>query len=236
MARMTVPSPRARRIATPSWLDLRLVAGVVLVLACVVVGALVVSRASDTHPVVMVTRDLAAGSVLTPDDLAITQAQLPDDGHGVYLTTLDDAVHRELVRTLSKGELLPAVAIHPVAEHTTLTMPLDPGAAPDLRTGQRIEVWVSTPGCASSVLLAAVTVQGVRVDNGGSFTTGTGGQNVVISVGRALADRVVSALAINDVQLRAGILAGSDSSAAPDDPAGATLPDLTPCAGPSAGR
>jgi hypothetical protein len=233
---MTAASPRPRRIATPSWLDLRLVTGVVLVLASVVVGALVFSRASDTHPVVVVTRDLAAGSVLTPDDLAITRVQLPAGGHGVYLSTVDDALHRELVRTLAKGELLPAAAIHAAAARTTLTVPLDPGAAPDLRTGQRIEVWVSTPTCASSVLLAAVTVQAVRVDSGGSFTTGTGGQNVVISVGRPLADRVVSALAINDVHLRAGVLAGSESNAAPDDPVGPTLPDLAPCATRSAGR
>jgi hypothetical protein len=232
---MSASSPRPRRITTPSWLDLRLVFGVLLVLASIVVGAVVVSRASDTHPAVVVTHDLAAGTVLTADDLAIKQVQLPDDGHGVYLSTVHAAVHRELDRAVSKGELLPAAAIHSVPARTTLTVPLDPGTAPDLRAGQRIEVWVSTPSCESTVLLADVTVQAVHVDNGGSFTTGTGAQDVVISVDRPLADRVVSALAIQDVQLRAGILAGSDASVAPTT-AGATLPDLGPCARPSSPR
>ena len=232
MSRVTVASPRPRRIATPSWLDLRLVFGVLLVLASIAVGAVVVSRASDTQPAVVVTRDLAAGTVLTADDLAIKQVQLPADGRRAYLAAMHDAVHRELNRAVSKGELLPAAAIRAAPVRTTLTVPLESGAAPDLRAGQRIEVWVSTPDCASTVLLADVAVQAVHVDNGGSFTTGTGGQDVVISVDRSLADRVVSALAIQDVQLRAGILAGPGASGTPTT-AGSTLPDLAPCARPS---
>ena len=63
------------------------------------------------------------------------------------------------------------------------------------------------------MLLPDVTVQAVRADTGGSFTTGTGGQDVVISVepdaGRPGRPR---ALAIDDVHLRAGVLAGADPS------------------------
>ena len=226
---MTAPSPSPRRISPPSWLDLRLVAGVGLVLASVAVGALVVSRASDTEPAVVVTRDLAAGTVLTGEDLAVEQVQVPGGGDGVYLSRVRDAVHRELDRAVSKGELLPAGAIQAGPARTTLTVPLEAGAAPDLHAGQRIEVWVSAPGCASTVLLGAVTVQAVHVDSGGSFSTGTGGQDVVISVDRRSADRVVSTLAIDDVHLRAGILAGTGVGR----PAAAALPDLGPCARPS---
>src|SRR5262249_28351693 len=139
------------------------------------------------------------------------------------------AVHRELSRAVSRGELLPTAALHAVPADTTLTVPLDPGAAPDLRAGQRIEMWVSTPNCASTVLLADVTVQAVHVDNGGTFSTGTGGQDVVINVNRVLADRVVAALAVTDVRLRAGILAGPDPESVLDATASATLPPLTPC-------
>jgi hypothetical protein len=162
--------------------------------------------------------------------------QLPGDGRGVYVATVGGAVHRELTRAVSQGELLPAAAIRAVSAGTTLTVPLDPGAAPDLRAGQRIEVWVSTPDCASTVLLPAVTVQTVHVDSGGTFSAGTGGQDVVISVDRPLADRVVAALAIADVRLRAGILAGTDPAPASASEAPAPLPDLTRCARPSGAR
>ncbi|HEY2299804.1 MAG TPA: SAF domain-containing protein [Jatrophihabitans sp.] len=231
---MTASSPQPRRISTPSWLDLRLVLGAVLVLTSIAVGAVVVSRARDTHSAVIVTRDLAAGTVLTADDLAIRQVQLPGDGRGAYVATVGGAVHRELTRAVSQGELLPVAAIRAAPAGTTLTVPLDPGAAPDLRAGQRIEVWVSTPNCASTVLLPDVTVQTVHVDSGGAFSTGTGGQDVVISIDRALADRVVAALAIADVRLRAGILAGTDPAPASEPPA--PLPDLTRCAQPSGAR
>jgi hypothetical protein len=233
---MTAASPRPRRIAPPSWLDLRLVLGVALVLASITVGALVVSRAGDTQPAVAVTRDLAAGTVLTADDLAIRQVRLPAGGGDVYLAGLHDALHRELTRAVSAGELLPAAAVHPVPVRTTLTVPLDAESAPDLRAGQRIEVWVSTAACPSSVLLAGVTVQAVHVDGGGSFGTGAGGQDVVISVDRSLAERVVGALAIDGAQLRAGILAGPADGPTDDAAPHAALPDLGPCARPSAGR
>lgn len=236
MTEVTASSPRPRRIGVPGWLDLRLVLGVVLVLASVAGGALVVSRARETQPAVVVTHDLAAGTVLTADDVAVRQVQLPGRGRGVYLGTVAAAVHRELTRAVAAGELLPAAALRVTPAGTTLTVPLEPGAAPDLRAGQRIEVWVSTPACASRVLLADVTVQAVHVDAGGTFSTGTGGQDVVISIGRALADRVVAALAITDVRLRAGVLAGPDARAASSPPAVASLPDLAPCARPSGTR
>jgi hypothetical protein len=219
-------SPTPRRIAPPSWLDLRLVLGVALVLASVLVGAVVVSRAGDTGPAVMVRRDLAAGTILTRADLRVAQVRLP--GHGVYLTRVDQAVGRQLGRAVAAGELVPDAAVALVAARTTVTVPLPPGAAPRLREGQRIQVWVSTEGCSSLVLVRDVTVQAVQADAGGTFSTGGEGQNVVVSVAPELADRIVRALAVKDVQLRAGVLVGP---LRPSAAAGADLPDLAPCVG-----
>jgi hypothetical protein len=227
------PSPRPRRIAPPRWLDLRLVLGVVLVLASVLIGAKVVSGARTTHPAVEVTRDLAAGKVLTARDVKLAQVQLPGRSADAYLTAVRDAVGKQLDRPVSAGELVPARAVSPSAPRTTLTVPLAAGAAPDLRTGQRIEVWVSTANCSSTVLLRDVTVQAVRADAGGSFTSGTGGQDVVISVDPAVADRVIAALALEDPQIRAGVLVGGAATGSPADgaPGLSALPDLSACAG-----
>jgi hypothetical protein len=219
------PSPRPRRIAAPSWLDLRLVLGVVLVLASVLVGARVVAGARNTYPTVAARRDLAAGTVLSAADLRLAQVRLPHGGRGVYVRRIADAVGRQLGRPLGAGELVPTAAVTAVPPRTTVTVPLASGAAPDLRKGQRIELWVSAAGCSSLVLLPDVPVQAVHADDGGSFADGTGGQDVVVSVAPELAERVVAALAVDEVKIRAGVLAGPR-----DEPLGA-LPDLTACAG-----
>jgi hypothetical protein len=236
------PSPQPRRIATPSWLDLRLVLGVVLVLGSVLVGAKVVSGASDTHATVAARHDLAAGTIVSAGDLKLAQAQLPDRGSGVYLSKLEDAVGKQLSRPLSAGELVPADAVARTTAQTTVTVPLLAGAAPALRKGQRIEIWVSTKACSSLVLLPEVTVQAAHSDSGGSFGAGSGGQEVVISIAPALADRVIQALALDEVTLRAGVLVGAArspapaGSPAPSEGSGSSLPDLAPCSSASPSR
>lgn len=250
MSGVTASSPEPRRIPTPSWLDLRLVLGVALVLASVLIGATVVSRASDTHASVTATRDLAAGTILRSEDIRVTQVQLPDDGAGVYLDDVDLAVGRSLDRAVAKGELVPAAAIEEVKARTRVTVPLASGAAPRLHDGERVELWVSTSTCASVVLLPDVTIQDVRTESDATFGDGSAGQEIVISVDPVLAGRVIGALGIDGGQIRAGVLVGGRqdvSSPAPSSPtpgaSGASngssgeLPeDLAACTSPSATR
>src|SRR3954453_17090022 len=86
------PSPSPRRIAAPSWLDLRLVLGVLLVLVSVLIGARVVSGARQPYPRGTGPPALAAGAGLGASDLQLRQVQLPHQGHGVYLSRLQDEV------------------------------------------------------------------------------------------------------------------------------------------------
>ena len=218
-------SPHPRRIATPSWLDVRLLLGVGLVLASVLLGARLISSARHTAPVVAARRDLAAGTVLSADDLAVVSARLPGSGTGAYASGLGAVVGRRLSRAVSAGELVPLAALDTPETRTTVTVPLEAAAAPDLRKGERIELWVSAGSCAALVLLPDVTVQAVRTDSS-AFGSGGGGQDVTISVAPVLADRVVAALAIDGAQLRAGILTGAPGTASPTE-----LVDLSSCAG-----
>ena len=160
MSDMEFPSPTPRRVATPRWLDLRLILGVVLVLAAVLLGALVVGRARHTDREVAVTRDLAAGTTLRADDLRLVDAQLPDRAD--YLGSAEDAVGKVLTRPLSAGELLPAAALGAQPAATTVTVPFATDAAPQLHRGQRIVVWLSTASCPNVVLLPDVVVQDVH--------------------------------------------------------------------------
>lgn len=226
MSGVVATSPSPRRVTPPSWLDVRLVLGVALVLASVVLGAVVLSRAEHTDPVVTAGRDLAAGTVLSPADLVVRQVHLDGASGSRYARTVDDLVGKRLVEPVGGGELVPLAATRSAAALTTLTVPLAQGAAPDLRAGQRIEVWLSTAACSSVVLLPDVTVQSARTEDSGFGTSGDG-QSVVISVSPALADRVVTALAFEDAHIRAGILTGTPAATGAP---GAALPDVAACA------
>lgn len=234
MSGVSVLSPEPRRITTPGWLDLRLVLGVVLVLAAVLIGATVVSRAGDTRPSVTATRDLEPGTILTAADLRITQIKLSDTDDHVYLRRVQDAIGKSLDRRVSKDELLPAGSVEKVTARTTVALPLASGTAPRLHDGERIELWVSTKSCAAVVLLPDVTVQDVRTTDDGSFGSGSGEQDIVISVTPALSRRVVAALAIDGAQIRAGVLVGGDPTSIPTlgvPSAVAPAPGVVPSAG-----
>ncbi|MCW2644105.1 MAG: hypothetical protein QOF87_2626 [Pseudonocardiales bacterium] len=227
---MSVPSPVPRRVKAPSWLDLRLVIGVVLVLGSVVLGAKIVSGANHSYRMLAATRDLAAGTLLSRDDVQSVRVQLPDRGRGIYLSDDADVLGKQLNRSLANGELLPAAALGTAAALTTVSVPFTADNAPALSPGQRVEIWLSTKTCASVVLLADVTVQDVHAATGGSFSS-SGGQNVVVSIAPDLAGRVVGALARDGATIRAGILTGPARAAANN-----ALPDLDACparAGPS---
>lgn len=221
MSVVEFPSPPPRRVATPRWLDLRLILGVVLVLAAVLLGAVVVSRARHTGHEVAVTRDLAAGTTLRADDLRLVDAQLPDGG--AYLPSTDRAVGKVLTRPLTSGELLPAAALGTQPRATTVTIPFGADAAPQLHRGQRVVVWLSTPSCPNLVLLPDVVVQDVHAADASTFAGPGAGQDAVLTIAPPLAERVVAALAIEKAAIRAGVLSG-----APQDPA-ASLPDLGGC-------
>ena len=76
----------ARRLRTPSWLDLRLVLGLVLVLVAVVVGARVVAGADKSTTVWGMAHDVAAGTKLTGGDLRQVRVRLYDDAEWAAAT------------------------------------------------------------------------------------------------------------------------------------------------------
>jgi hypothetical protein len=221
---VATPSPTPRRLKTPSWFDLRLVAGVTLVLISVAGGALVVAGADSTHPVWAVRRDLATGTVITQGDLQIVRVRLPDRSH--YLPagstrSADDPVNKTLTRPVAAGDLLPRSAIAATPAGTTLTVPLTSDQAPHISRGQEIELWLSSKTCRAVVVLPGVTVQDVQ-STGGSFGTSST-ENAVIRVPRDQATRVITALGLEGTTIRAGLLDGDP------DPS-TVLPDLEHCA------
>ena len=219
---MATASPVARRLRTPSWFDGRLMFGVLLVLVSVLSGAFVVSRAQSTRPMLVLTRDLAAGTIVTASDVRPAQVKLGRTGTH-YVTAPADAIGRSLVRPVAAGELLARSAVQPPsATDTTVPISVRPENAPELGRGQRIGVWVSTPYCQAVLVLGDVTVQSVR--DAGSGLSATSAESVVVRVSQPLAARVFSSLGLDGAVIRIGVLGGR-----PDVHANDALPPLSPC-------
>jgi len=215
-------SPVPRRVKKPTWLDLRLILGCLLVLCSVVLGAKVVAGADHTVPVVALATAVDRGTVLTASEVRTTRARLPASAAQAYLADVHAAIGMQVNRPMSRGELLPRASLDPVVAATTVTIPFSAGAAPTLTAGQRITVWLSAKACPAALVLSGVAIQDVRKASGGSFSS-SGEQDVVVRVSPDLAERVVTALAQDGAVLRAGVTVGEATGPAPS-----ALPAL-PC-------
>jgi hypothetical protein len=198
-------SPLARRLRQPSWLDLRLVLGILLVLVSVALGARIVAAADSSTRVWAVTDDLAGGTTLTPDDLRVVRIRLFDQA-GRYLTAATSPAGRVLARPLGAGELLPRAALAGQPPGRLVSLPVPSLHAPDsLRRGQRIDVYATTkaggsagPGRTGRVL-SGVPVQAVRAPHVG-LTGGTEYAVLVLVPADDVAD-VVAALRTGELDV-----------------------------------
>lgn len=149
----TPASPRASRLATPGWLDGRLVLGVLLVLVSVVVGARVLSAADRSTLVYAVNKDLTAGSVLSGEDLTPVRVRLFDNARQYVQVAAEPPTGYVVRRALGKGELLPLGALslpEKDVDFRLVTVPVQGGHfPPSLQDDQQVDVWVTPdPGDA----------------------------------------------------------------------------------------
>jgi hypothetical protein len=215
-------SPRAGRLATPSWLDTRLVLGVLLVLVSVVVGARLLATADRSQLVWAAGSDLAAGSTLAAGDLQPAEVRLFDSS-GAYLpATAAPPVGYVLDRAVARGELLPRQALSRPGDDVDLrlvTVPVLPERYPrELAKGQQVDVWTTPdadavgapaddggeagpgPGGASRLVLPGLTVQSVP-EQGGGLGGATPERSVVLAVPPDDVESLLSAMASGRLDL-----------------------------------
>lgn len=185
---MSDHSPRARRLATPGWLDARLVLGVVLVLVAVVAGARVFASAGRSTSVYVARHALVPGEHLVAADLAVGQVRFSGEG-GSYIAVGGRAPTGYLVtRYVAAGELLPLTALSAsastVGASRYVTVPVAPGHLPSsLEHGDLVDVYV-TPKVAAGDRVPAPTcvLAAVPVDSadGGSESLSAGSTVAVV--------------------------------------------------------
>jgi hypothetical protein len=186
-------SPRANRLATPGWLDTRLVLGVLLVLTSVVVGARVLSSADRSQTVWATTRNLAPGTQLTSSDLTRMRVRLFGHSENYVRGSGPAPTGYFLRRGVGGGELLPFNALSkPGADvsYRLITVPVQRGhLPPTVRHGVQVDVYVTPESKAGSTTTAAgeprLVLGNVDVEDrkqSGGFSASNDDEPVVLKV------------------------------------------------------
>ncbi|CAA9264535.1 MAG: hypothetical protein AVDCRST_MAG41-2577 [uncultured Corynebacteriales bacterium] len=187
------PSPPARRLRPPSWLDPRLVAGVLLVAVSTATGARIIATADRSVQVWALTRDVAASTVLAAEDVRPARVRLFDSAPA-YLDTAESPAGRAVTRGMRAGELLPATALRTTPPALVVNLPVRAEHAPAVTRGQAVDVWAGTEDCGPRRVLASAAVQEVRSAGTGTLTGGGDALQVLLRVGPADAERLLAVL------------------------------------------
>ena len=203
-----LPAPSAARLKSPSWLDGRLVIGVVLVLLSVVVGAKIISSSQRYDVMWAASRDIAPGTRLIKSDLVQVDVRFKDHG-ALYISAAGASpVGRVTVSPLASGQLIPLVAV-PCYAAARSSARHDPGRATAYARGNdlhgvQVDLYVTPKtlnGQAQAtpqLVLANVTIADTIVDSSLGSSDGSG---VVLSVPVAFVDAVVAAAQLGSVDL-----------------------------------
>ena len=224
-------SPKANRLATPGWLDGRLVLGVLLVLVSVVVGARVLSTADRSTLVWAASGTVTAGSELSEDNLRLVRVRLFDDLADRYVPQSQNPAGLLVARGLADGELLPRSDLRAPGDdvdYRRVTVPVDASRLPPgLVADRQVDVWLTpeavgddpaaraspAPAAADAPtssglslagaqpVLMAVTVLQVGNVDGGFGGGGSTTVPVVLNVRPADVGKLVSAMALGRIDL-----------------------------------
>lgn len=198
----------ARRLEPPSWKDVRLVVGLLLVLLSVAGGLRLVTSLDDTTPVYAAATDLLPGQPVRAGDLVPVSVRL-GDAAGAYVdgdAPIEPGTH--LLRPVEAGELVPASALGTARQalDKTVSVPVDAVAARSLVQGSVVDVWVSRrdeDAVGEAYLDPELLLAGAVLDQVPAESTGLGaglGRTAVQVV--VPADRVASLIAAVDQDAR----------------------------------
>lgn len=170
---VTAPVLRLRR---PRWKDPRLIIGIVLVVASVLMGALLVSRLSATTPVLVARGTIVPGEEIDPDQLTTVELRLGEQ-EAMYVGSVDAVPEGAVAtRTIQAGELLPVSALGQGADVPLrpVVIPVDATVAESVVPGAEVELWHTRPsdvqdasGQGAELLVSDAVVR--RVDEGSSL-------------------------------------------------------------------
>lgn len=193
-------SPPAKRTQRAWWRDTRVVAGIVLIVVSMLIGARLLAGGDDTVMAWQATRDLAPGATVTPDD--VVAVPIPAALSGAYAdgSGLPTA---PLSRALLAGEILPVPVDAEAIDARWVTVPVEPLHAPvDLAPGERVDVWATDGADLGAVPVPELVLEGVLVSEVAIDGVGLGGEyGVVLEIAPADASSLIAAARSGGIDL-----------------------------------
>lgn len=197
--------PPATRAQPPGWRDPRLVVGVLIVAACVLLGARVLAGADDTVGVWSLRHDVPAGAAVDRGDLAVVRVHFAADQADRYLlASAEPDPGATASHDLAAGELLPRSALAAAGDTDLVEVPLS--VAPDdlpasVRQGATVDVWVTPKvgaagGDPTRARLALADVVVVAVPAPGDSLAPRTTQQVIVGVDLDRAGDLAQALGL----------------------------------------
>jgi len=201
---MALPmAPTPRRMSRPRWLNVRLVGGILLVIAAVVIGARVISASSQTTAVWAAERDLASGTVVGPGDLTSVEVNLGDNA-GLYLTPASASpVGMTMVTPILAGQLLPSSALAESGSGRVVAIGVEPDKMPPgVAHGSTVDLYLTKAGVAGADANATteligrdITVQSVAAPSSGGLSGATSNRyQLSVLLAADTADKLVRVL------------------------------------------
>ena len=190
-----LPTPKARRLVTPSWKDARLIIGVLLVLLAIIIGAAAFSAADERVGMWAAKSALTPGQEVGEDDFVRVDVQL-GDASGDYLAAGERLPNGAIVdRELRQGELIPRSAVIDPTDKRVRDVPVrvDPIYLSNLSVGSRVTVFVPKPRVEDpeapasaeeeveyEVLVERATVSSLPTSSSGVIGSGPGSSAVIV--------------------------------------------------------
>jgi hypothetical protein len=200
---MDLPAPVAARLRRPGWRDPRLLAGIAMVAASVLLGSWAVRTAQATVPVYVTRSALVPGDRVTAQDLAVVDVRLGTVDLDHYLRADRDVPAEGVaVRSVGRGELVPASAVGSAADLDLRPVSVTLTRAPssDVVPGALVDLWFTptaptddTETVDAHELAGSLTVAEVSAPSG-TFGA-SGGTSVQVLVPSSLLPVILTALA-----------------------------------------
>ncbi|MDE3075051.1 MAG: Flp pilus assembly protein CpaB [Chloroflexota bacterium] len=161
----------------PRRLDLRAVVGLAVMLGAVAASMMFWSASSDTRKVLVATHDLAAGAVLQPSDLAVSDVRVDDQLYNAALAadSLSSTLGKQLSAPVQAHQMLSRAQLSGkpplAANQLALTIPVTPASAVAGRVqpGDDVQIVSTTdktkPTSKTTVVLPRVRVYDVSYDD-----------------------------------------------------------------------
>ena len=200
----TVATPAARRPSPATWRDPRLVIGVVIVAASVMLGVRLFGQADETVSVWTARTDLRSGTTLGLADVERRDIRFTDSRDANRYLSADAAFPpgTMLARDVGAGELLPRAALGEPGAATMVEVPV--AVASDavpvtVGAGTVVDVWVTpdaVPGeGAGEAVLVFDDVVVVAAPRTGSALGPSSSRQVIVGVDTEQEDGLAGALA-----------------------------------------